>query len=455
MDYAMRIPCAERCKGYVHFDERVTYRKVQKCVEDPEFVKKHAFYPLLYTEIDSATYHRDPHDGSKKILSSKNRPIAYASHLDHRIYQYYSLLWGDRYEEELRSRGCGCSVIAYRHGKHLSSITGASGAFNSIKKMGNALVIVGDFSSFFDNLDHKYLLKSMRTLFDNGSLPEDHFRVLRSVLKYSYWPLDDLLDRCGLNRSTPEKRKASIKRFNRNRKTALSPEEFRKYKNRCIVVPWRESGHGRKGIPQGLAVSGVLSNIYMLECDSGVYREVVTKRDGWYGRYCDDFIIVLPWDKREAVSDVMALLGSIPGVTLNPEKTKLYHVHSESVETLDENLSVTHRDKKIISFLGFEFDGLSVRLRGKTVSRFFNRYYRTVRRLNRRRYIYGRISKERVTKAYRSFSKKGDERRLKGYRHNNFLSYVARAQHAFPYDPISKPFENMYRRLKRDLGRSK
>lgn len=47
------------------------------------------------------------------------------------------------------------------------------------------------------------------------------------------------------------------------------------------------------GIPQGSPISGMLANLYMLEVDKNI-NELVKAYCGFYMRYSDDFMVVLP-----------------------------------------------------------------------------------------------------------------------------------------------------------------
>ena len=52
------------------------------------------------------------------------------------------------------------------------------------------------------------------------------------------------------------------------------------------------------GIPQGSPISGTLANIYMLEIDK-IIAEYIDNLNGYYIRYSDDFIIIIPNVNKE------------------------------------------------------------------------------------------------------------------------------------------------------------
>lgn len=174
-----RIPGYAIKKSYAHFDYRVAFKDVEARVCDVDFIQRHAFLPLIANTLCHVRFR----DG-KKIL--KTRDIAYASHLDHRIFQYYALQWGKLYDRRALETGIGSVATAYRSGFHLTNCSVAADAIDVIRGQGDSLVITGDFTHFFDNLDHSYLRKAVRGFFNEGVLPPDHYQVLKNILHYCY-----------------------------------------------------------------------------------------------------------------------------------------------------------------------------------------------------------------------------------------------------------------------------
>lgn len=110
--------------------------------------------------------------------------------------------------------------------------------------------------------------------------------------------------------------------------------------------------------------------------------------------------------------------------------------------------------------MGFDFDGRVVRLRQSTVGRYHKRLREAATAIARSNQGEGRhASKKRVSALYQHYSPLGIKgRRLcpsagadssAFSRYGNFLSYVARAQKAFPNDPIAPDEAKIYRKIKR------
>lgn len=371
-------------------------------------------------------------------------------------------------------------AVAYRSGLRHTNISAAADAIDMIRSLDDALVITGDFTHFFDNLNHSYLQCAVRGFFDGGSLPKDHYRVLRNILHYSCWPISDLayingLPWIELNPDDPatygsEAKKLRLKATRELNKLprALSSDLFKALKNSSIVLPWKNEAGAPRGIPQGLATSGVLANMYMFETDTAI-NEHVSAAGGKYIRYCDDFIIVVPAKRFDTARSILRLAQQVPDVELQPEKTKIHRVKNGRVEQLSfeafssgeiEVMDPEAHPKQLISFLGFDFDGSYVRIRQSTSGRFFNRFYRSAYSIGRLADNPGKHpSKMRVTALYENYSPKGSipvgkhlasDRK----RYGNYHSYVCRAQKAFPNDPIDKHVSKIYRKIKKATKRT-
>lgn len=268
-----------------------------------------------------------------------------------------------------------------------------------------------------------------------------------------------------INEAAIELRFKSIRELNKL-DVILPKSEFLANKSKVNTRPWRRTGIDL-GIPQGLAASGVLANIYMADIDMKV-RLAVERVGGLYLRYCDDFIIVVPKSGFDALVEAINLMADVDSVKLQPEKTKAFRVDSSGVAQLDFesvrtgkvlSYSGAHPAQKV-SFLGFDFDGRVVRLRQPTVGRYYKRLREAATAIARSNQGEGRhASKKRVSALYQHYSPLGIKgRRLcpsgdadpsAFSRYGNFLSYVARAQKAFPNDPIAPDEAKIYRKIKR------
>ena len=75
-------------RGYRHFDRPVGDAFAAKAMK-PEFVARHSFSPLIHYEKPEKRY-RFCDKAKKRVITTKNRPIKYASHRDACILGYYT-----------------------------------------------------------------------------------------------------------------------------------------------------------------------------------------------------------------------------------------------------------------------------------------------------------------------------------------------------------------------------
>ncbi len=297
-------------KPYAHFDWRTDIGQQREYIADPDKIAKHGFYPFIHYEKRTLKYSK------KKGRKEKKRDICYAAHIDRCIYQYYSFHLNELYNERVKKDGISASAVAYRTDLHENNIHFSKRAFDFIKANSPVHVMIGDFTGFFDNLDHAYLKQQWCSLVGVDRLPSDHFKVFKNITSYSKMELTDLLRINGL-----EDTKSDRKKINRMARV-LTPEQFKE--NRSLIQKHVDP----YGIPQGSPISGILANVYMLDVDKQI-NDAVNKLGGMYIRYSDDFMIILPdapeIDAAKELKRIADMVKHAPRLTLEPSKTQYFH----------------------------------------------------------------------------------------------------------------------------------
>lgn len=129
------------------------------------------------------------------------------------------------------------------------------------------------------------------------------------------------------------------------------------------------------GIPQGLPISAVLANIYMWRFDRTIF-DYLKSIGGYYRRYSDDIIIGCESNNRDEVLSILQELISKEDLTIAEEKTSVFSVKKE-----DGRLKVTDEKtnkNSVIEYLGLSFDGNVIRLKNKSISKYYHKMKRTV-----------------------------------------------------------------------------
>lgn len=392
-------------KTYSHFDYRTDISKCKEYILNPEKISSHGFYPFIHYEKDMSKFNKD------KGKVQKTRDICYAAHLDSCIYQYYSYILNEKYNSRIKELGISEVPVAYRTDLHWSNIKISHKAFDFIKNNSPCYVMIGDFTSFFDLIDHAYLKKQWKNILQLPNLPEDHYAVFKNITKFSKFELEDLLKINNLDNT-----KSGRKELNTKNKV-LTTEEFQNYRSKII------KNKCSYGIPQGSPISATLANIYMIDIDKEIF-DIVNHANGLYMRYSDDFIIVVPNANKNILKSVLNILRETKGITLEPEKTQFFLYNNNSIVNCGGDFNKDANTKKrFINFLGFTFDGENIYIRSKTVSKYYCRLYRKAKTIclsNGYTHSGHKISCKNLYEKYSikgAYGKKG-----------NFLSYVNRAQ---------------------------
>lgn len=345
-------------KPYAHFDLRVSLSmpSIRKYVMDRTKIVTHSFYPFIHFEKKNSRYGKK---GPKKP-----RELYYCSHLDRCVYQRYAFLLNYQYSIWACENNIDDVAIAYRDNLGKNNIDFAKDAFDAIRSFPQCFILVGDFTNFFDNLEHQYLKKMMCEVLGVERLPQDYFSVFKNITRFSSWDWKDIVKAAGENIA-----ERGVRKKINSKETVLTKEQFQKNKK---DIKKNISG---VGVPQGSPISAVLSNIYMIKFDKDIKR-YVTSKGGIYMRYSDDFIIVLPYERDAEIADftsyIFSYVESMKGlIDLQKEKTSCYTYKDEVIYEGDQPSS--------INYLGFLFDGKNIRIRPRAITKY---YYRMRRKAN-------------------------------------------------------------------------
>lgn len=416
-------------RGYAHFDRPVSVAEAERLVTDPRQVARHAFYPFLRYTVSTQKIEKDPVSGLVRYKKPKNRPISFASHVDSHIYSYYASLLSVPYEQMLVAGGVSDSVLAFRSlGK--SNIDFANEAFETVKQMGECIAFATDIVSFFDRLDHTVLKRAWARVLGKTELPPDHYAVFKSLTKYAYAVRDQVFAELGLSSSNPPRAADRI----------CTPKEFReRVRANGLVYQHQE----KRGIPQGSPISALLSNLYLLEFDQRLHAEI-TRRSGFYFRYCDDILCVLPSVQADGLFELVERLIGEYGLDINEDKTET------SVFT---RLGLHLTADRPLQYLGFTFDGRRKLIRSAAFARFSDKMCKgislaklTARKHNKLRFVRRQL-KEGIWKSliYERYSHLG---------RRNFVRYGLRAAQKMKSTEIRRQLKPLWHRLARRLEKA-
>ncbi|MFX1708817.1 reverse transcriptase domain-containing protein [Chitinophaga sp. CC14] len=428
-------------KGYLHFDERfwlpqrkkelrsllennlVSYNKITKKKE------YWSFSPFLKILLKTPRYKYQEDEGVYD-LETKIRPICFASHIDSLIFGFYGFALTKVYEKYIKDHVFDECVLAYRSDLGKCNIQFAKEVIDEVRSRKECGTIALDIKGYFDNIDH-VILKEKWAKVLGEKIPFDQYKLYKVLTEYSYVVKSHIYRHFKIIKQRQAIDPRTLLDFVPAQRRY---EQFNILREHNLIVVNRRNKIGirEKGIPQGSALSALLSNIYLIDFDEMMSRKA--KAEGFvYRRYCDDILIIC------SIQDV----DRLKSFTIDSIKSDyLLNIQDKKVETIvfksnikgkirafshkklvDNARPITSKNEqrfyKSLQYLGFEFNGQDIFIRSSSVSR----YYRKLK---------ARVSKT-VAMAY---GKKGKadqifkEKLLHRYTHlgkRNFLKYAYNA----------------------------
>ena len=359
-------------KYYLHFDAPVIIKHVKRKIQDPDWVASHAFLPSIHFNINFTKYVTVSKDktvptSQQKQKKKKVRQIYYAAHKDRFIYKYYGDLLNNAYNKYAENNGIGDIAVAYRNNKPgKNNVDFAYDVFDFLLSQNQAIVISIDFTSFFDHIDHKNLKKNIKTVLDVEELPDDWYKVFKNLTQFTYVHKSDI--DAFLKQSYGVKKLKEL--LNKRKLTKImSPSEFRLFKEKHLYKNKKPYG-----IPQGSGMSAVCSNVHLIHFDQEI-KSWADAHHALYRRYCDDLILVIPVINLNSLEvlkgGILEIIQAYKshGLKIQEEKTEIrVYINGRILDDSGQNSS--------LDYLGFVTDGQTVRIREKSLFKYYCRAYR-------------------------------------------------------------------------------
>lgn len=400
-----------KSRGYRHFDLPVGEKFASK-VMDPNFVIQHSFVPLLHYTKSEKRYKKCPKTG-KRTITSKDRPIKYASHRDACILSFYASEVNKFLDAHYDAAGLSDNVLAYRAlGRGNYDFSAEVLAF--AKTHAPVTILAFDVSSFFDNLDHTLLKRRLKAVLGVTSLPEHWMRVFRAITAFHYVDMEELKANATFS--------ARLKGNGRDR--IASVEELKANGIKFHPNPELAKGH-RRGIPQGTPISAAASNLYMIDFDEAA-RAFCDSIGALYRRYSDDILVICdPAHAAGAEAEIMDLIKA-EKLDISPHKTERTEFTGTGAVA-----------GKAAQYLGFALHEAGPAIRESSLARQWRKMKRAMRRTRKiaeRNIASGKSTKAHTKRLYRRFAhlKVRDDEGVRIVR--NFSSYGRRSASAFGGD---------------------
>ena len=330
-------------RKYLHFDLRLSGEQLAARACSTAYVAQHAFWPFIRFDAGARRYRSEVHK-----VEHKERLVYYAAHQDAAIFEWYAKQLGEAFERELAEAQLGDVVLAYRRGLEAPAVQAAK-AFARIRELGDCTVLALDIRSFFDTIPHQLAKAAWSRVLGVSHLPSDHYRVFRAATRFAFVERDDV--------------NLLLRSHTGKRQRICEPNEFDAlFRKGGAIEKWERS----VGVPQGNPIASVLSNMVLLEFDR-VIHAMVEASGGFYRRYADDILVVVPGRLDETLLGAVTTGLRAYGFELQDRKTAIFEVDGPG------------RWPRPLTYLGLQYDGESVRLTDASVSRFYRKVVRGVR----------------------------------------------------------------------------
>lgn len=480
-------------RGYPHFSNKTPLsikKEIERYVSNPKKVAQHSFFPLIFKEIRQRRYKLSDFDGIKRhshkkidnkgniVSNPKIREILYATHIDAHIFSYYTQsVISPKYEAYLKDNiELSNSISAYRqirtddNLKFKNNVHFAKDVFDEIKKRENCVVLAFDIENFFPSLNHKKLKLIWAKILGCKALPEDHYNIYKAATKFKYVKLNDLKIK---KNHFDEKKLVQLKKegkhaFFNNIKELINSE---------IIIHKNQKNKNGKiiGIPQGLPISALLANIYMLPFDESIINELTLKRQVFYRRYSDDIIVICKKEEVEFVENFVINKIKEIELVISIEKTEKTLFKFDNGKLQSYKIFGSDLKKNIpLNYLGFEFYGYKTLVKSKNLATFYRDLKDSIRRKSKR---IDKINETKLLdkspifkrKIYRLYSFKGVKNRfldskrseyvndkilVKNYKkryRGNYIKYIYRASNEMKAPEIKKQVKRHWKILQSTL----
>lgn len=440
-------------RGYPHFSNKtpLSIRKnIERYVTNQKKVSQHSFSPLIFKEIKQRRYKLSDFNGKlirshkklkngKPTSNSKIREILYATHIDAHVYSYYAQqIITPKYEEYLKqNKLLSSSITAYRQIetddrlKFKNNVHFAKDVFDEIKKRENCVALVLDIENFFPSLNHKKLKLAWAKILGHKTLPKDHFNLFKATTRFSYVNLNDLKTKNGHfnEKQLAEYRKKGKHTFFENVKELINSD---------IIIHKNQKQNAKKqliGIPQGLPISALLANIYMLAFDESVINEITLKHNVFYRRYSDDIVMICKENQIQLIEDFVKDEMKKNQLAISLEKTEktLFKINNTRLQSYKLENNGSLKENVPLNYLGFEFYGYQNLIKSKNLANFYREMKQTIKRKHKRvetikeKYLLDEapIYKRKI---YRLFSFKGEKTRMLPAKRTEFINGKAKTK---------------------------
>ncbi len=241
-----------------------------------------------------------------------------------------------------------------------------------------------DISSYFEYLDHRRIKILWKQLLGVEELPRDHYAVFKAITKYRVVDSRAANTALGYFGQKESGTPGYLKPKREMPKQLCTPQDFRdkicgEADGFTDLVQKHEFDDGTPipyGIPQGAPLSDLLANLYLIDFDTEM-NALMRSLGGWYMRYSDDILLIIPSSETNALNLKTYTQERISAygdkLEIKERKCSIHQFRETPSGLQHVHVFPTERTSNGLSYLGLRFDGKHVYLKDGTLSNFWRK----------------------------------------------------------------------------------
>ena len=149
---------------------------------------------------------------------------------------------------------------------------------------------------------------------------------------------------------------------------------------------------------------------------------------------------------------IVRMISKIPNLVLEGKKTQIFSFSQGILKNVSLRFEVGGESlNKMLDYLGFSFDGTKVKIRDKTITKYYYRMHRKVNTVGHWRYKYRRMETDSLYKLYSDSKSKKEKKKDNTVQkrkckklNGNFISYIKRARKVMGKDFFTDKCESRH-----------
>jgi hypothetical protein len=176
----------------------------------------------------------------------------------------------------------------------------------------------------------------------------------------------------------------------------------------------------------------------MLQFDTVITSEI-NKLGGFYRRYCDDIICIIPTKAAGDINDIVQQGIAILKLEIHPDKSSTYYFSNGLIEK---------GTSPLVQYLGLTFDGTHITIRAGSISRYYSKLRAAVSLAHQTRKKHDRLHGVKT-----AIRRKKINLKYSYIGRHNFIAYALKAFRLTQSHAIKRQIKGHWAKLQREIAK--